>query len=556
MKFSNFFQKYEKWIPFFLGAIFIALTASGLASMHNPDELIHRVAKALEGSWEFDKTNFDYPSLPKYVIFGVGKIAFALGFANKFYIWARFFSVLLGAGVVFLVYKITRELGGGILASSLASFFLITNSTIAINARFAHNDLYLNFFLTLTVYFLVLYRKKTQKSWLYAAFFSVGLAASSKYNGGIFILLPSLIFLITEGKNFFQEKLHSFETLFIGFVFSFLGFASGTPKALFWMSYYFKRVIPALSHHASYGKTSESVIGFWGQWGILKNALGTSVFILFLVAFLYFLARMLKKTYLFFRKVDHDAAKEEEKKQETTGNETSGLLEIIVLAIIIFDLPIMASYNYQARFFIPLMSFFSILAALFIENIQTQITQRKNKNYTLILPIILGAILFFSFLRVLSVRLLLQNDPRDIASEFIATLPKGTKLEHTMYPPELPLEHFKTEYSYPIFFIKFEGQEVPEVGRGKPYKKFNEGEAGLLKRETDYFVIDSFTYARCENQAIYKTNPVECDFFKNLLAGKTSYRLIGDFTYSLPPFLPQITIAFVNPEIQIFQKSE
>ncbi len=556
MKYSAFFQKHEKWIPFLLVAIFIALTTSGLATMHNPDELIHRVVKALEGRWEFDTTNFDYPSLPKYVIFGVGKITSALGVASKLYSWARFVSVLLGASVVFLVYKITRELNGGILASSLASLFLITNSTLAINARFAHNDLYLVFFLTLTVYFLVLYKKRMQKGWLYAAFFSVGLAASSKYNGGIFILLPILIFVLTEGKNLFQEKLHSFETLFIGIILSFLGFASGTPKALLWMSYYFKRVIPALSHHANYGKTSESVIGFWGQWAILKNALSTSIFILFLVAFLYFfwqvfLIKILKKTNRFWGKLNSAATKEKYAHSETTE-----LLGIIILAIIIFDLPIMISYNYQARFFIPLMPFFAILTALFLEKMQLKITQGENKKYAVLLPIIFGGILFYSFLRVLSVRLLLQNDPRIKASEFIATLPKGTRLEYTMYPPELPPEHFEAEYSYPIFFIKFEGQKVPEVGRGKPYKKFNEGEAGLLKRNTDYLVIDSFTYARCENQAIYKTNPVECAFFEHLLAGETAYEMIGEFTYSLPPFLPQITLSFVNPEIQIFRKSE
>ena len=66
--------------------------------------------------------------------------------------------------------------------------------------------------------------------------------------------------------------------------------------------------------------------------------------------------------------------------------------------------------------------------------------------------------------------------------------------------------------------------------------------------------MDSFTTGRCKNAGLYATNPVECDFFATLLAGETSYELIGDFAYVLPSFLPQIEIAFVNPEIQIFQK--
>jgi hypothetical protein len=76
----------------------------------------------------------------------------------------------------------------------------------------------------------------------------------------------------------------------------------------------------------------------------------------------------------------------------------------------------------------------------------------------------------------------------------------------------------------------------------------------LLARETDYFVVDSFTTSRCENAGLYATNPTECDFFADLLAGDTSYELIGEFAYTLPRFLPQIEIAFVNPEIWVFEK--
>ena len=538
MKLSTFFQKYEKWIPVFLALFFIALTASGLATMHNPDELVHRVEHALEGKWEFDETNFDYPSLPKHIMFGVGKIVYALDFVDDFKGIARFLSVLLGAGTIYLVYWITRNLGGGILASAFASLLLLSNHVLAINARFAHNDLYLTFFLTLTVYLLVKYRKKMQKGWLYAAFFCVGLAASSKYNGGVFLLVPLLIFLFSEGKQLFQEKLRAIETLFISASLTFLGFVVGTPKALLWMAFYFKRVFPALSRHANYGKTSESVIGFIGQWGALKGALGTATYYLFVLAFLYFIVK-------FFQGLRHS---ERENKKN--------LSKILLLAILVFDLPIMASYNYQPRFFIPLMPFFAVLAALFVEDLQALIAEGRYKKYQFIFPLALGLIIFFSLLRVFSVRLLLQNDSRIAAGEFIATLPQGTKLEYTMYPPKIPEEHFEAEFSYPIFFTKFEGQEVPEVGWGKPYKKFNEGEAGLLDRETDYFVIDSFTYARCANESIYQTNPVECDFFEHLLAGETSYHLIGDFHYSLPSLLPQISISFVNPEVQVFQRSE
>ena len=535
MTLKSFLQKHEKWIPLLLALLFIALTASGLATMNNPDELVHRVEKALEGRWEFDETNFDYPSLPKYVMLGVGKIAFSLGFGEHFHSIARFLSVLLGAGVIFLTYWIARKMGGSILASSFAALFLLTNQVFSINARFAHNDLYLTFFLVLSFYFLLLYQQMNQKGWLYAAFFSVGLAASSKYNGGIFVLVPILVFFFTEKKGLWQDKLKTIETLFISTALTFLGFAAGTPKALLWMAFYFKRVLPALSRHATYGKTPESIIGFIGQWGALQSALGLALYFLFILAILYFVIKLLRKW-----------------KKE--GMQKS--IWVLLLAILIFDLPIMVSYNYQARFFIPLMPFLAVIGGLFFDEIYAYILKSKFKKAHLLLPIVFGLIIFFSFLRVISVRLLLENDPRIAAAEFITTLTKGTKLEYTMYPPEIPADHFDEEYSYPIFFTKFEGQEVPEVGPGKPYKTYNLGEEGLLKRDTDYLVIDSFTYARCANESIYKTNPVECDFFEELLAGKASYELIGDFRYTLPQHLPQISLAFVNPEVQVFERSE
>ncbi len=376
MKSQTFLHKHERWLPIFLALLFIVLTSSGLATMHNPDELLHRVMKALDGRWAFDETNFDYPSLPKYLMFGVGKIAYALGFVDEFPSIARFLSILLGGGIIFLVYKITRNIGGGVLSASFAALFLLSNHEIAINARFAHNDLYLTFFLTLAVYFLVKYQKIDQRAWLYSSFFCVGLAASSKYNGGVFLLVPLLIFVFTEREHLLREKIRTFETLFISTILTASGFVLGTPKALLWMSFYFKRVMPALARHATFGQTAGGEIGFFGQWAIMKEALGETIYYLFLISFLYFTVKMASKL----------ISKNSPEKRNFFGDaqarkkETSPI-SIFLLAIIVFDLPIMSSYNYQARFFIPLMPFLAILAGLFIEDFQKQIKEGAYKKY-------------------------------------------------------------------------------------------------------------------------------------------------------------------------------
>ena len=189
---SFFLIKYEKLIPIFLFLLFLVINVPGTSKVWNPDELAHRVNKALHGEWRFDETNFDYPSLPKYVMYGVGSIVYKLGYSSaEYYLTVRLVSLLLGALSVILVYKITRRTGGSILTGVFASVLTLTNSELAINSRFAHNDLYLTISVLLIVYSLAIAIKNDSKLCLYAAFVFVGFAASSKYNGGILILVLS-----------------------------------------------------------------------------------------------------------------------------------------------------------------------------------------------------------------------------------------------------------------------------------------------------------------------------------------------------------------------------
>jgi hypothetical protein len=71
----------------------------------------------------------------------------------------------------------------------------------------------------------------------------------------------------------------------------------------------------------------------------------------------------------------------------------------------------------------------------------------------------------------------------------------------------------------------------------------------------DILVVDTLTYARFSDPYICDTNPVECDFFAKLLAGETSFKLVKDFKYSLPRWLPQVTVYAVNPEVRIYEYS-
>jgi len=48
---------------------------------------------------------------------------------------------------------------------------------------------------------------------------------------------------------------------------------------------------------------------------------------------------------------------------------------------------------------------------------------------------------------------------------------------------------------------------------------------------------------------------VECDFFKQLETGQSAhYKLLAEFKYTLPRWLPQIQVDFVNPTIRIYER--
>lgn len=539
-KISLFLTRYEKLIPPALFLFFAILTTPGISwgalGYWNVDELVGKVNLAFSGDWGFfDNTAFYYPSLPKYVMYAVGKIVYGLGYSRVTFIEsARLLSVMLGGLIIILIYRITREAGGSIYVGLLAAFLTISNSDLVQNARFAHNDIYLAFFACLTVFSLIKYRTTGGKLWLYASFFEVGLATSSKYNGLTLILVPIIVLIISKKKQLRGNILECIETLFISLGLSFVGYATGTPKALTWMAWYFKRVIPEVLSFSNYERNPDSVIGLFGQWGVFRSAVGTVVYFLFIISFVWFCVRFLSSL---TRKVQEDQAR-------------INAIGIILLSILALDIPMLPTQIYLPRYYISIIPLFAVIAGFFIDDLMKYLPNSRNHYFQK--SIILGSalIIAFSLLRVVSVMFLFMNDARIPASDFLKTLPEGTSLEFTMYPPIIPHNHFSRAHQYPIYVIKYPNDIAPT----SPFYIYNEGEKGLDNRQTNYLVIDSFTYSRFSDKYICQSNQVECDFFKKLLNGGTNYRIIKEFKYSLPWFLPKIELSFVNPVIQVYEK--
>lgn len=528
-------QKYEFLIPLGLFLLFLAFTLPGISwgapSVWHPDEIVVRSIKALYGEWQFSEYNFDYPDLPQYAMFYLGKLLLALGKTDgDILVASRVLSAVLAGLTVVLAYLIARRIGASVTVAGLSGLLLICVSEMSHNGRFAHNDTYLVFFTTLSVFFLLEYTRRGNRLWLYASFLTAGMAASSKYIGGSLVLAPLTMYLLEGRRDLHKNWLSIGETLFISAVLAFLGFALGTPKALTWMAFYFKRLFSTLQWQANYGHQPDSVRGFIGQYGVMANGLGLALMLLFAAALLWAVWKVIKAW--------------------RSGDPQTKPFAVLLLAILVLDLPMTISYNYQLRYFLTLMPFLAVLAAFFLADVHARAKATGKTLYPLAVNLTVTGIVLYSLTRLLSLMLLVMNDARIPASAFMETLPLGSTLEHTYYPPTLPAERFAREHNYPIYFIK--GSEPLPVSDKFEY---NAGEAGLLDRQTDYFVVDSFTADKFNAPHYCETMPLECTFFKQLESGGSEhYKLLAEFKYTLPPYLPQIRFEFINPSIRIYER--
>jgi hypothetical protein len=406
------------------------------------------------------------------------------------------------------------------------------------NGRFAHNDTYITFFAALTALFLVQYRISEQKIWLYASFVGVGMAASSKYNGISLALAPIVIYLLTQQQNLHKKPAQLLKTLSLGAILTFLGFAAGTPRSLIEPFFYFQHMIPALLHTGNFNRQPDSLIGAIGQYAVLADGLGFVIFLLFSAGILWAIYRVIRN----------------QLGRINTVQESSmiRLLAVPLLIILAHEFPILLSYNYPIRFFLPIMPMLAIISAFFLENLYRFLGQHGIIYQRLVVAAV-GLIFLASVARITSVMLLFIHDARIPASEYILSLPRKATLEYTLYPPKIPGKYFRREFSYPIYFVKVPGDPIPTSDR----YLFNIGEAGLDERKTTYLVVDSFTSDKFKDPYTCKNMQVECNFFRQLETGQSDhYRLIAQFTYSIPSYLPQIEIAFVNPEIRIYERFE
>ena len=523
-------KKLEIPIVLLVFAILILGYIQGSEWSWNPDEIVKRVNWSLTGSYDF-ANDFLYPTLPLYVMAALGKWIYSLGLAvgyqqTLFFSAARWLSAFLGAASALLVYLSARRLRPSGLLGLGALLLAASSPMLAINAHYAHNDIYQLFFICAALYFLVCYLIGEQRRWFYFGVFAIGLAASSKYTAGILLPAALLAYVLVE-RGLKRLLLGGLAALLL----SYLGYALGTPLALLNPPYYFSSLLPALQFQRSFGQLSQTTIGLLGQWGMMARAFSLPMLVLWAVVLLgslFWLLRVWRRGASFDR--------------------VERLRLVCVAAVLLLDLPIAQSYNYQERFFLPMLPFLAVLAALGFSDIFAWL-RRRSRSFAAAGLLVLGAgLLLYSAASVVSVTLLFKYEPRIAAGNYLRSqVVAGKTLEFTLYPPVIPQDYFKSAVQYPLFFKKAADWEKT--------RDSDQGLVGITVRSPDYLVVDSFTYARYDLPEVCQLTPNDCAFFHDLLADKTGYHLLKTFHYEIPRFLPQVETAFLNPVIKIYQRA-
>jgi 4-amino-4-deoxy-L-arabinose transferase-like glycosyltransferase len=143
---------------------------------------------------------FDYPgfalyfqlvvSIARFIAGAIGGEWYSLGQApaSSFYLWGRIVAALIGAATVLVVYHIGMRWGArhALLAAGLMA-------VLPLHVRYSHfvlTDTPLTFFVALTFLLSLIAHERGTLAGFAVAGAAAGLAAGTKYNGGIALLMP------------------------------------------------------------------------------------------------------------------------------------------------------------------------------------------------------------------------------------------------------------------------------------------------------------------------------------------------------------------------------
>ena len=173
-------------------------------------EIMSRVVQMMR-SGDFNPHFFDYPGLYFYVQLGVAVLRFLAGATlgqwsaldqvetSDFYLWGRAVTALFGTLTVLLVYRIGMRWGAR--HAALAAGLMAVMPLHVRESHFVLTDVPVTFFVALTL-LLTLGAHEQERAASFAwAGAAAGLAAATKYPGGLVLVVPLIAVWMTLGTK-------------------------------------------------------------------------------------------------------------------------------------------------------------------------------------------------------------------------------------------------------------------------------------------------------------------------------------------------------------------
>ena len=148
-----------------------------------------------------------HPPLAKLIMASIGKlsgyngeydftsISYNKNYPSKKYISLRIIPALFGSFFVPISYIIMRSLHSSYFASFIATIFLACENLLIIESRFILTDGILCFFVSISIFSIILYWNYQNSITFYIMSISIGLALSIKFTAGGILFLGIYIYL-------------------------------------------------------------------------------------------------------------------------------------------------------------------------------------------------------------------------------------------------------------------------------------------------------------------------------------------------------------------------
>lgn len=126
-------------------------------------------------------------------------------FGENSFSW-RLSSALFGVGVVGLTYLLAKDLFQDRKIALIASSLTALDGLLLVQSRIAMNDIHLVFFILLSLWCYLRFRRQKQAGWLWLTGLSLGLTIATKWSGLFAIVVIGLTELITKIKQLTELK--------------------------------------------------------------------------------------------------------------------------------------------------------------------------------------------------------------------------------------------------------------------------------------------------------------------------------------------------------------